>query len=390
MFEIVMAGGIVMVPIILCSILAVAITLERLWTLREQRVVPTELTDKVWQWVENRALSDKQVLALQQHSPLGSVLAAGLANRHRDRSVMIQAIEDAGRHVVHDLERFLNTLGTIAAISPLLGLLGTVTGMMRTFKAITVAGIGNPAAMAGGIAEALITTAAGLLVAIPALVAYRYLRGRVDALVIQMEKESIKLVQAIDRSSGTDPGAVAGRRGVNFQPRRTEEPDLNMTSLIDVVLLLLIFFMLSTRFIDEGRLQLRLPEAGVEPEAVQRDAVEIEVTAEGGYRVNGRALINNSPQTLAAAIGKSAGQQPRHSGNHPCRCPRHAPERGDRDGRGRAGGLPADQHRHGQRWARRPIGGPNSRCHPGRWRPIAGCSATCVRICGCSWWACSA
>jgi biopolymer transport protein ExbB len=205
MFEIVVAGGIVMVPIILCSILAVAITLERLWTLREQRVVPAELTDKVWQWVENRALSDKQVMALQQHSPLGSVLAAGLAARHRERSVMIQAIEDAGRHVAHDLERFLNTLGTIAAVSPLLGLLGTVTGMIRTFKAITVAGVGNPAAMAGGIAEALITTAAGLLVAIPALFAYRYLRGRVDALVIQMEKESIKLVQAIDRASAVRP-----------------------------------------------------------------------------------------------------------------------------------------------------------------------------------------
>jgi biopolymer transport protein ExbB len=208
MFEIVAAGGIVMVPIILCSILAVAITLERLWTLREQRVVPAELTDKVWQWVENRALSDKQVQALQQHSPLGSVLAAGLATRHRDRAVMVQAIEDAGRHVAHDLERYLNTLGTIAAASPLLGLLGTVTGMIRTFKAITVAGIGNPTAMAGGIAEALITTAAGLLVAIPALFAYRYLRGRVDALVIQMEKESIKLVQAIDRASGTRPGAA--------------------------------------------------------------------------------------------------------------------------------------------------------------------------------------
>jgi biopolymer transport protein ExbB len=124
--------------------------------------------------------------------------------------VMIQAIEDAGRHVVHDLERFLNTLGTIAAISPLLGLLGTVTGMIRTFKAITVAGVGNPAAMAGGISEALITTAAGLLVAIPALVAYRYLRGRVDALVIQMEKESIKLVQAIDRAGAVPSLAVQG------------------------------------------------------------------------------------------------------------------------------------------------------------------------------------
>jgi biopolymer transport protein ExbB len=208
MFEIVKAGGIVMVPIILCSILTVAITLERLWTLRGQRVVPEELTDKVWQWVENRSLSDKQIMALQQHSPLGRILAAGLANRHRDRAVMISAIEDAGRHVVHDLERFLNTLGTIAGISPLLGLLGTVTGMIRTFKAITVSGVGDPTTMASGIAEALITTAAGLMVAIPALVAYRYLRSVVDAHVIQMEKESIKLVQAIDRTSGIRPVAV--------------------------------------------------------------------------------------------------------------------------------------------------------------------------------------
>ena len=206
MFEIVKAGGIVMVPIILCSIVAVAIIIERFWTLREQRVVPVELTDKVWQWVENRTLSDKQIRALEQHSPLGRILAAGISNRHRDRAVMIEAIEDAGRHVAHDLERYLGMLGTIAAVSPLLGLLGTVTGMIRTFKAITVAGIGDPGAMAGGISEALITTAAGLIIAVPALMAYRYLRGRVDSLVIQMEKESLKLVQAVDRTLGTRPG----------------------------------------------------------------------------------------------------------------------------------------------------------------------------------------
>jgi biopolymer transport protein ExbB len=208
MFEIIKSGGIVMVPIILCSIIGLAISLERLWTLRGQKVVPEELTDKIWQWVENRSLSDKQIMALQAHSPLGRVLAAGLANRHRDRVVMMEAIEDAGRHVMHDLERYLNTLGTIASISPLLGLLGTVTGMIRTFKAITVAGIGNPTAMASGIAEALITTAAGLIVAIPAFVIYRYLRGKVDGLVIDMEKESLKLVQAIDRTTGTRPQAA--------------------------------------------------------------------------------------------------------------------------------------------------------------------------------------
>ena len=124
---------------------------------------------------------------------------------------MVGAIEDAGRHVTHELERYLNMLGTIAAISPLMGLLGTVAGMIRTFRAITVAGVGNPTAMAGGIAEALLTTAAGLLVAIPALLAFRYLRGKVDALVIQMEKESIKLVQAIDRTHFTRPLAAHER-----------------------------------------------------------------------------------------------------------------------------------------------------------------------------------
>jgi biopolymer transport protein ExbB len=210
MFETVKAGGPVMVPIILCSIVALAIVIERLWTLRPQRVVPVELTDKVWQWIENRTLSDKQILALEQHSPLGRILAAGIANRHRDRVVMIEAIEDAGRHVTHDLERYLGMLGTIAAVSPLLGLLGTVTGMIRTFKAITVAGVGDPTAMAGGIAEALITTAAGLIIAVPALMVYRYLRGRVDSLVIRMEKESLKLVQAIDRTMATRPGLLAG------------------------------------------------------------------------------------------------------------------------------------------------------------------------------------
>ncbi len=221
MFEIVKAGGIVMVPLILCSILAAAITLERLWTLRSQRVVPEELVDKVWRWVENRTLSDKQIVALQQHSPLGRVLAAGLSNRHRDRSLMIESIEDVGRHVAHELERYLNALGTIAAISPLLGLLGTVTGMMRTFQAITVAGVGNPSAMASGIAEALITTAAGLMIAIPALVAYRYLRGRVDGHVIEMEKESLKLVQAIDRASSLRPPSVAEVGAKLSQPEET-------------------------------------------------------------------------------------------------------------------------------------------------------------------------
>jgi biopolymer transport protein ExbB len=117
---------------------------------------------------------------------------------------MKERIEDTGRHVAHNLERYLNSLGTIAAISPLLGLLGTVSGMINLFEAITSQGVGNPAALAGGISEALITTEAGLLVAIPALVAYRYLRGRVDALIVRMEQEAITLVEALHRKRYLD------------------------------------------------------------------------------------------------------------------------------------------------------------------------------------------
>lgn len=207
MFELVKAGGLMMGPIILASIVAAAIFLERIWTLQTKRVLPAELTEKVWRWVEQRQIQDKHIAALQQNSPLGKILAAGLTNRHRDRSIIKESIEDTGRHVVHELDRFIGALGTIAALSPLMGLLGTVLGMIRTFNAITTEGIGNPAALAGGIAEALITTAAGLTVAIPALIAYKYLRGKVEGLVVQMEKEAIKLVQAMEGQSGA--GAVS-------------------------------------------------------------------------------------------------------------------------------------------------------------------------------------
>jgi biopolymer transport protein ExbB len=209
MFEIVQAGGIMMGPIILASIIAAAIILERLWTLQNQRVLPTELTEKVWRWVEQRQIQDKHIAALQQNSPLGKILAAGLANRHRGREIIKESIEDTGRHVVHELDRFIGALGTIASLSPLMGLLGTVLGMIRTFNAITTDGIGNPAALAGGIAEALITTAAGLTVAIPALIGYKYLRGKVEALVVQMEKEAMKLVQAMESQSGAAGGVAS-------------------------------------------------------------------------------------------------------------------------------------------------------------------------------------
>jgi biopolymer transport protein ExbB len=204
MLEIIKAGGWVMFPIIVCSVMAVAIILERLWTLQEKRVLPRHLTKEVWEWVSTNKLNHEHLKNLQDGSPLGEVLSMGLSNRHRSREIMKERIEDTGRHVVHGLERYLNTLGTIAAISPLLGLLGTVVGMVNVFEAITSQGVGNPAVLAGGISEALITTAAGLIVAIPALIGYRYLRGRVEELVIRMEKEAITLVEALHRKRYLD------------------------------------------------------------------------------------------------------------------------------------------------------------------------------------------
>lgn len=204
MVDIVKAGGWLMAPIILCGILAVGIILERYWTLQQKRVIPEDLTSKVWGWVKKDALDQKQIQLLHQGSALGQILAAGLINRDRKRSIMKDSIEDTGRHVVHELGRYLDELGTVAAITPLLGLLGTVIGMVKVFAAITTHGVGNPTVLAGGIAEALITTAAGLSVAIPSLIGYRYYRSRVDALVVDMEKEAIKLIEALHRRQASE------------------------------------------------------------------------------------------------------------------------------------------------------------------------------------------
>jgi biopolymer transport protein ExbB len=214
MWEIVRAGGPMMWPIILCSIIAAAIVLERLWTLQDKRVLPRELTQKVWQLIETNQVNDKVIGALEQNSPLGRVLAAGLKNRHRPREVLMQRLEDTGRHVIHELERFLNTLGTIAGVSPLLGLLGTVTGIIKSFNAIQAGGMGDPRALSGGIAEALICTAAGLMVAIPALVAYRLLRSKVDSIVIAMEKDAIRLADALEGAQASEATPRVGRSAV--------------------------------------------------------------------------------------------------------------------------------------------------------------------------------
>src|SRR4030095_1221560 len=193
MWEIVGAGAPFMWPIVLCSIALVGIVLERLWTLQRKRVLPQDLIKKVSDLAERNQVNPKVIEALEKNSPLGRILAAALANRHRGREIMMERVEDTGRHVVHELERFVNSVGTIASISPLLGLLGTVTGIIRSFNAVMLGGMGDPRMLAGGISAALITTAGGLAVAIPSFIAYRYLRGKVESIGSEMEKKTVTL-----------------------------------------------------------------------------------------------------------------------------------------------------------------------------------------------------
>lgn len=197
MFEIIQSGGWMMVPILISSVLALAITFERFWTLRASKIAPKNLITQVWGWMKNKQLDAAKIRSLRESSPLGNVLAAGLINSRHGRQIMKESIEEVASHEIHSMESNLNALGTIAAVAPLMGLLGTVIGMIKVFAEIMTQGTGQANLLAGGISEALITTAAGLVVAIPALICYRILQRRVDEIVVYMEQEAIKLVDVL-------------------------------------------------------------------------------------------------------------------------------------------------------------------------------------------------
>ena len=204
MFELVKAGGWLMIPILLCSVVAMAIVIERFWALRASKVAPRKLLAQVWVWVQNTELDKDKMRTLKQQSMLGSVFAAGLNNSAKGREVMKESIEEQASHVAHEMERYLNTLGTVAAVTPLLGLLGTVIGMIKVFNEIMLQGTGNANILAGGISEALITTAAGLSVAIPAVIFHRYFTRKIDENLVFMEQESIKLVEVMQGNRKVD------------------------------------------------------------------------------------------------------------------------------------------------------------------------------------------
>lgn len=197
MENIVFAGGWLMLPLILCSIAVIAIIVERFWTLDPKKIAPKHQLAQVWSWIKGNQVNADRLKELRGSSELGKILAAGLSNSRNGREPMKDSIQEAANQVIHSMERYVGALGTIAAIAPLLGLLGTVWGMIKVFVAIELEGTGNAGALAGGISEALVTTAMGLVVGIVAMIAHRFFVRRIDTLAVTMEQESVKLVDAL-------------------------------------------------------------------------------------------------------------------------------------------------------------------------------------------------
>lgn len=206
MFEILKAGGWLMLPIIACSIVALAISVERLLALRIVKVAPPQLLGEVWGWIKNNQLDANKLRDLKQSSPLGLLLATGIANARHGREIMKETLEESAAVVVYGMERYLNALGTVALIAPMLGLIGSVLGIMHVFNEIRFHGTGDPGLLAGGIAEALITTASGLLVAVPATIMHRFFNGRITTLVLMLEQEALKLVDALQGDRKIETG----------------------------------------------------------------------------------------------------------------------------------------------------------------------------------------
>ncbi len=203
MFDLIVKGGIFMYPIIFCSIVALAIFLERLWVLRRKNIIPQNFINNVEGLLKKQKISEAVFLCQNDMSSIAKIFLAGLRSTQKGMWLVKEAIEERGSREATILEKNVDILSTIANLTPLLGLLGTVSGMIKTFNAISVQGIGNPAPLAGGIAEALITTATGLCIAIPTLVCYRFLKDKASSLIFEMEENSIRLVDLMDNYSNS-------------------------------------------------------------------------------------------------------------------------------------------------------------------------------------------
>ena len=188
-------GGVIMVPIALAAVLALTLFFERIYSLQRHRVIPERLVNHLKSLLKEEKVSEAKALCEQHKSAFSGIILAALEHAGKSRERLKVVMEEVGKSAMADLERYINALGTIAGVSPLLGLLGTVTGMIRVFQEVTTAGVGDPRLLASGIWEAMLTTAAGLIVAIPALIAYRYLLSRVDRLALELEEISLELIE---------------------------------------------------------------------------------------------------------------------------------------------------------------------------------------------------
>ena len=199
MLDLIIKGGPVMAPILLCSVISLTIVVERCLSLRRHRILRYEILQRIEELLRDRKIPEATTLCKRYPSSMTRILLAAILNHDKTRQEIKEIIEDAGRHEVPVLERYLAVLGTIASISTLLGLLGTIAGMIKTFNVIAALGYGHPEALAGGISEALITTAAGPGVAIPTFVLYNYFTSKVDSLVLEMEKNSLRMLNILKR-----------------------------------------------------------------------------------------------------------------------------------------------------------------------------------------------
>ena len=201
MIELVKAGGWPMIPLLLLSFAALAIIVERFWSLRRDAVLPPGLGREVREWAARGQMDPQHIESLRATSPLGALLASALEVRHRGRDAIRERVEDTGRHLVHRMEKYLNTLGSIASAGPLLGLFGTVVGMIQMFLVIGEHGVGDVNQLAAGIGKALVCAATGMIVAIPALMVHRYFKGRIAGYIVEMEHEAVQLLDVLDPRS---------------------------------------------------------------------------------------------------------------------------------------------------------------------------------------------
>lgn len=199
MFEIVASGGVVMIFLLVLMALALMIVGERFWSLRNKEVIPDTLSQQVIDWAKKKNLNNKHIDELANNSPLGYLMATALHKRKQPREQLVEAVEDAGRHLSHQLEKPLHWLNAIAEVAPLLGLLGTVIGMMKVFANIMEFGVGDANQLAGGISQALTTTAAGLIVAIPTVLFYRYFKNKIADQTVVMEQQVMRLIDSLDK-----------------------------------------------------------------------------------------------------------------------------------------------------------------------------------------------